>query len=195
MKETFAPVLLEQKTKRLRKETGNENLRSKLETEAKVSDKFKFAIIRPLKLLFATPIVTLMALYVAVTYGILYLLITTFSFVFKDYYGFDEGTVGLTFLPAGIGMIIGVGTFGTLTDYVVKRNKDKGLPHRPEIRLSPAMAMPCGVVLPIGLFLYGWTVEKHVHFIVPMIGVVIFAAGLMGVMVCIPPTVTLRMRC
>ncbi|KAE9574152.1 Efflux pump rdc3 [Colletotrichum fructicola] len=185
MKETFAPVLLEQKTKRLRKETGNENLRSKLETEAKVSDKFKFAIIRPLKLLFATPIVTLMALYVAVTYGILYLLITTFSFVFKDYYGFDEGTVGLTFLPAGIGMIIGVGTFGTLTDYIVKRNKDKGLPHRPEIRLSPAMAMPCGVVLPIGLFLYGWTVEKHVHFIVPMLGVVIFAAGLMGVMTCV----------
>ncbi|KAL0941548.1 major facilitator superfamily protein [Colletotrichum truncatum] len=182
MKETFAPVLLERKTQRLRKETGNPNLRSKLETETNIADKFKHAIIRPLKLLFITPIVTLMALYVAITYGILYLLITTFSFVFKDFYGFDEGTVGLTFLPAGIGMMIGVVLFGGLTDYVVKRNKDKGLPHRPEIRLTPALAMPCGIVLPIGLFLYGWTVEKHVHYIVPMLGVVIFSAGLMGVM-------------
>ncbi|KAF9878653.1 major facilitator superfamily transporter [Colletotrichum karsti] len=185
MKETFAPVLLDRKAQRLRKETGNPNLRSKLETSAKVSDKFKFAIIRPLKLLFATPIVTLMALYVAVTYGILYLLITTFSFVFRDFYGFDEGTVGLTFLPAGIGMMIGVMAFGPLTDLIVKRNKAKGLPHRPEIRLSPIMAMPCGVVLPIGLFIYGWTVEKRVHFIVPMLGVVVFSIGLMGVMTCV----------
>ncbi|TDZ27904.1 Efflux pump radE [Colletotrichum spinosum] len=185
MKETFAPVLLERKTQRLRKETGNANLRSKLETESKTSDKFKFAILRPLKLLFMTPIVTLMALYVAITYGILYLLITTFSYVYRDQYGFDEGTVGLTFLPAGIGMILGVAVFGALTDYLVKRNKDKGLPHRPEVRLAPVMAMPCGVVLPVGLFLYGWTAEKGVHYIVPMLGVVIFAAGLMGVMTCV----------
>ncbi|GKT44580.1 efflux pump rdc3 [Colletotrichum spaethianum] len=183
MKETFAPLILERKAERLRKETGNRNLRSKLQTEAKISDTFRHAIVRPLKLLFLTPIVTLMALYVAITYGILYLLITTFSFVYKDQYGFDEGTIGLTFLPAGIGMMIGVVTFGMLTDFIVIRNKAKGLTHRPEARLTPVLTMPCGVVLPIGLFIYGWTAEKGVHFIVPMLGVVIFSIGLMGVMV------------
>ncbi|KAF6806648.1 transporter C1529.01-like protein 3 [Colletotrichum sojae] len=182
LKETFGPVILERKTNKLRKETGNTSLRSALETEANIADKFKHATIRPLKLLFATPIVTLMALYVAITYGILYLLITTFSFVFKDHYGFDEGDVGLTFLPAGIGMMIGVVMFGALTDLIVKRNKAQGNPHRPEIRLKPILALPCGIVLPVGLFLYGWTTEKGVHWIVPMLGVVIFSIGLMGVM-------------
>ncbi|WYZ36996.1 hypothetical protein EsH8_II_000502 [Colletotrichum jinshuiense] len=185
MKETYAPVLLERKVARLRKETGNENLRSKLQTESNTAEKFKLAIIRPLKLLFLTPIVTLMALYVAITYGILYLLITTFSFVYRDQYGFDEGTIGLTFLPAGIGMMIGVVSFGMLTDAIVIRNKAKGLTHKPEARLTPVLTIPCGIVLPIGLFIYGWTTEKGVHFIVPMLGVVIFSTGLMGVMMCV----------
>ncbi|KAK1716857.1 hypothetical protein CaCOL14_001285 [Colletotrichum acutatum] len=185
MKETFAPLILERKVARLRKETGNTNLRSKLDDGQTTKQKFQHAIVRPVKLLFVTPIVTLMALYVAITYGILYLLITTFSFVYRDQYGFDEGTIGLTFLPAGIGMMIGVGTFGALTDFIVIRNKKKGLVHRPEARLTPVLTMPCGVVLPIGLFIYGWTTEKGVHFIVPMLGVVIFATGLMGVMMCI----------
>ncbi|KXH43778.1 major facilitator superfamily transporter [Colletotrichum nymphaeae SA-01] len=185
MKETFAPIILERKVAKLRKETGNTNLRSKLDDGQTTKHKFQHAIVRPIKLLFVTPIVTLMALYVAITYGILYLLITTFSFVYRDQYGFDEGTIGLTFLPAGIGMMIGVGTFGALTDFIVIRNKKKGLAHRPEARLTPVLTMPCGVVLPIGLFIYGWTTDKGVHFIVPMLGVVIFAIGLMGVMMCI----------
>lgn len=145
--------------------------------------KFKLAIMRPLKLLFITPLVGLMALYMAVAYGILYLLIATFSFVYKDHYGFDEGELGLTFLPGGIGMMIGVVTFGALSDVFVKNRQNQGLDHKPEVRLSPALAMPCGIVLPIGLFIYGWTVQYGVHFIVPMLGVAIFSCGLMGVMV------------
>lgn len=124
-----------------------------------------------------------MALYVAITYGILYLLITTFSFVYSGQYGFDAGTVGLTFLPAGLGMMIGVVVFGQVSDGMVKRNQALGATHRPEVRLAPWLTIPCGLTLPVGLFLYGWTTEKGVHWIVPMIGVVIFAAGLMGVMV------------
>ncbi|TKW51416.1 putative transporter [Colletotrichum tanaceti] len=89
-----------------------------------------------------------MALYVAIVYGILHLLITTFSFVYKDQYGFDEGTVDLTFLPA-----------------------------------ARSSRCPCAVVLPVGLFTYGWSAEKGVRFIAPMLGVVVFSIGLMGVMV------------
>ncbi|KAJ0160142.1 putative transporter C36.03c [Colletotrichum tanaceti] len=76
-----------------------------------------------------------MALYVAIVYGILHLLITTFSFVYKDQYGFDEGTVDLTFLPAGIGMIIGIGLFGALTDAIVPQ--EQGQKHRAHVRGAP----------------------------------------------------------
>ena len=151
-------------------------------------EQFEHAIVRPLKLLVLTPIVTLNSLYVAVTYGILYLLITTFSFVYTDQYGFSEGNNGLTFLPAGLGMVIGVLTFGALTDKIVQMNKAKGLPHRPELRLLPIITIPSGMALPIGLFIYGWTTHYGVHWIVPMIGVFIFSSGLMGVMVShLPP--------
>ena len=138
-----------------------------------------------MKLLVLTPIVTLMALYVAVTYGILYLLFTTFSFVFAMYYGFDEGASGTTFLPAGIGMFIGVAVFGAMSDRIVTKRKEAGIEHRPETRILPALTIPTGLALPVGLFIYGWTVEHKIHWIVPMIGVVIFSCGLMGVMVSI----------
>lgn len=195
MKETYAPILIERKVLKLRKETGNNNLHSKLDSGQSVADKFKIAIVRPVKLLFLVPIVTSMALYVAIVYGILYLLITTFSFVYRDQYGFDEGTVGLTFLPAGIGMMIGVVVFGALSDMLVKRRMAAGGDLVPEIRLTPAVALPCATVLPVGLFIYGWTTEKQVHFIVPMLGVVIFSAGLMGVMVRCPSLPVPRARC
>ncbi|EON99451.1 putative major facilitator superfamily protein [Phaeoacremonium minimum UCRPA7] len=181
LKETFAPLILQRRAARLRKETGNPALRSKLQTHG-AKDEFQLAIVRPLKLLFTTPIVTLMALYVAITYGILYLLLTTFSFVYPQQYHFGEGTVGLAFLPAGLGMAIGVVTFGQLTDLMVRRRQAKGVEHKPEVRLAPVLTIPCGVVLPIGLFIYGWTTDKAVHWIVPMLGVLLFSAGLMGVM-------------
>ncbi|KAI1658390.1 MFS general substrate transporter [Daldinia decipiens] len=185
LRETFGPVLIAKKTRRLIKETGNQNLRSKFAGRLSPKEQFKLAIVRPMKLLLLTPIVTLMSLYVAITYGILYLLITTFSFVYTEKYGFSEGDSGLTFLPAGIGMMIGVVGFGQLTDLMVQRNNKKGLVHRPEVRIAPVLTIPCGIALPIGLFIYGWTANFGVHWIVPMIGVLVFAAGLMGVMFCV----------
>jgi hypothetical protein len=148
-----------------------------------VAESFKTAAVRPIKLLFLTPIVTLMATYMAITYGILYLLFTTFSFVYAQKYGFDEGASGTTFLPAGIGMFLGIIFFGAMSDVVVRKNQAAGIEHRPEFRIIPKFALPAGLMLPAGLFLYGWTVEYSVHWIVPMIGVVIFCTGLMGTMV------------
>ncbi|KAF9872388.1 polyamine transporter 3 [Colletotrichum karsti] len=186
MRETYAPVLLERKTRRLRKSTGNQALRSKLETHG--SNKIRMAIIRPLKFLLATPLVTIIAVYVGVLYGILYLLITTFSFVYADQYNFGEGTTGLSFLPAGLGMVIGVTSFGHLQDYLVHRankNMQPGEKYKPEVKLTPWVTIPTGFTLPIGLFIYGWTTHYKVHWIVPMIGVVILSAGLTGVTMCV----------
>jgi MFS family permease len=111
IRETYAPVLLERKTARLRKETGNPNLRSKLQQNLTPKEVFIRAIARPTKLLFLSPICGLMSLYMgiesiarllkpeftltntkAVVYGILYLLFTTFTFVFQHSYGFSEST-------------------------------------------------------------------------------------------------------
>ncbi|KAI0141281.1 polyamine transporter 3 [Pestalotiopsis sp. NC0098] len=183
LKETYAPVLLQRKARQLRRHPGRDEVGDITPpARARAGQQFKTAVIRPVKLLLLVPIITLCSLYVAVTYGILYLLFTTFSFVYQENYGFDEGTSGLTFLPAGLGMMFGVVGFGQLTDAMVKRNNAAGIAHKPEYRLAPVLTIPSGLALPVGLFIYGWTTQYQIHWIVPMLGVVIFAAGLMGIM-------------
>lgn len=55
-------------------------------------------------LLFA-PIVTLLALYIAMNYTYMYLLFTTLTYVFMSNYGFNEGEAALACLGIGISVI------------------------------------------------------------------------------------------
>jgi hypothetical protein len=97
------PTLLERKAEKLRKETGNLELRSVLTKQIPPREVFTRAIARPMKMLFLSPIVGLMSLYVAVNYGILYLFFTTITFVFEGTYGFSSGAVGLSYIGVGVG--------------------------------------------------------------------------------------------
>lgn len=47
---------------------------------------------------------------------------------------------------------------------------------KPEFRVP--MMIPGGLLVPTGLFIYGWTAQYHTHWIVPNIGAAIFAFGL-----------------
>ncbi|KAF4424120.1 Efflux pump radE [Colletotrichum fructicola] len=141
------------------------------------------ALIRPLKFLFRTPLVSTIAVYVGIVYGIFYLLVTTFSFVYSSQYGFDEGDTGLSFLPADLGMVIGVLSLGHIQDYLVlraKRTSDDDGKYKLEVKLTPWITLPAGLLMPAGLLLYGWASHYRVHWIVPMIGAMMFALGLTG---------------
>lgn len=104
LRETYAPAILAHKTKRLRKETGNSNLRSKLDSGLAPRELLTRSLIRPLKMLLYSPIVLLLSLYMAVVYGYLYLLFTTMTDVFESTYHFSPSNVGLSYLGLGIGM-------------------------------------------------------------------------------------------
>lgn len=41
--------------------------------------------------------------------------------------------------------------------------------------------MSIAFLIPIGLFVYGWTAEKHVHWIVPIIGTALVGLGLLAI--------------
>ncbi|KAF2744075.1 MFS general substrate transporter [Sporormia fimetaria CBS 119925] len=176
LEETYGPTLLEHKAARLRKETGNTNLRSKLALDIPPKEVFVRAIVRPMKMLFFSPIVFLMSLYIAVNYGVLYLLFTTMTFVFQGQYGFSSSMVGLSFLGSGIGMIVGMAALGVLSDRIIKAKTAKGNV-KPEHRLPVKLTLPGGIFLPIGIFLYGWTAHYKVHWIAPIIGTAFVGAG------------------
>jgi hypothetical protein len=98
MSETSGTVILERKAKRLRVETGNGKLVSKLDSGLTPIELFKLSIVRPAKMLLCSTICFAISLYVAVTYAYLYVLFTTFTVVFRDQYGWHGGIVGLSFL-------------------------------------------------------------------------------------------------
>ena len=177
MRETYPPVLLARKVARLRKEQNNPNLRSKLASDKTPRAYFKQSLIRPTKMLFRSPIVFALSVYMAVVYGYLYLLFTTITLVFERDYGFSQGNVGLTYLGIGVGALLGLIIFGSISDIIVKRMSAKG-EMKPEYRLPPLI--PGSLIIPIGLFLYGWSAEKHTHWIVPIIGTLFVGFGLLA---------------
>ncbi len=183
-RETYAPVLLERKAARLRKETGNERYRSRLQTQGTPKEVFVTALTRPARMLVLAPIVTAVCVYIAVIYGIMYMLFTTFTFVYEETYGFSSEGAGLSFIAGGVGNVLGLVYVAILSDKIIQRRKalDKG--YRPEDRLHPILTLPTTVLLPVGLIIYGWTADKHVHWIVPMIGTGIMGFGMMAVFMC-----------
>ncbi|MCJ1246989.1 hypothetical protein MMC30_004200 [Trapelia coarctata] len=178
--ESYSVAILDRKTRKLRKETGNMALKSKLNSGLSSGELFKRSIVRPSKMLFFSPIVLLLSITMAVVYGYLYLLFTTLTEVFESQYGFSAGTVGLTYLGLGIGMFVGIAIVGGISDYLVKRLSANG-EMKPEYRLPPMI--PGFFCIPTGLFIYGWTTEKQVFWFVPIFGSSLVGLGLLATFV------------
>ena len=124
----------------------------------------------------------LLNIYAAILLGIVYLFFGAFPLVFERNHGFQLYQVGLTFLGMGIGMILGVSTdplwhknYLKLVQKLEEETKDPDVKPEPEFRLPPAMFG--GILVPVGLFGFGWTTYSSVHWIVPIIGSGVFGAG------------------
>ena len=174
-------MLLERKAARLRKETGNQALKSSLDTGRSSSRMFALAIIRPAKMLLFSPIVFLLSLNVAYIYGILYIFFTTFPQVFQGQYGFTEGTVGLTYLGLGAGSIVGLIFVGKVSDPLQLRLDKRYGRKRPEHRLPPMML--ASLFVPLALFWFGWTAYYKVQWMAPIVGSSFLGLGLCVVIV------------
>lgn len=172
MRETSAVIILRRKAARLSKETGNLNLRAAGDKQTPIPHLVLHAIIRPIRFLIMSPILCLIALYVVFNFGVTMLLFATFPAVFEDTYGWGVGISGLAYIGIGVGCAIGLFIFGKFSDRVLRGN---GGPYNPERRLI--LMMYVSPLLPVGLFLYAWTTEYKVHWIVPIIGTAIGAPG------------------
>ncbi|KAH7130930.1 major facilitator superfamily domain-containing protein [Dactylonectria macrodidyma] len=180
--ETYAPRVLEQMLKRNTSETGNNYYTvMDLESRRRGLRSLLIQFVRPVVYIFIDPAVGMASFLYSVIFGIIYLLIVTYDLVFGLGYHQSVGIVGTQFLAIGIGMMIG--TFGTVKamEFIFK----KGGPDAHKNFKAESRVLSCvvGVLLCFaGLFIYGFTALKT-HFIVPLVGVVIFAAGATNVMV------------
>jgi MFS family permease len=180
--ETYHPVLLRNKARKLRKETGDERWKAPMEKMNKSIPKtVAYSLLRPFQLLLLEPMVTLLCLFSAILLGILYLFFGAFPLVFEGNHGFTLSQTGLTFLGIFVGMVL-----GAATDPLWHRNYDRLIKQRelatgeiggsePEYRLPPSIAG--AILVPIGLFVFAWTTYSSVHWVVPIIGSSIFGIG------------------
>jgi len=123
------------------------------------------------------PIVTILCIYVAVLYSTLYLLFSTYSFVYKDVYHFSTSSAGLVFIAGALGTLIGIPYIGSISDRTLRQRKAAGKTLTPEDRLPLIVTLPGALTFPIGLFIYGWSVEYRLHWIVPQIGTAVTGFG------------------
>ncbi|PWW75238.1 MFS general substrate transporter [Tuber magnatum] len=178
LNETYAPRILERKAASLRKSTGNPRRRSKLSSQLPQRQVFTRALVRPLKMLFLSSIVLALSVFVAIVYGYLYLLLTTFPMVFQETYGFTAGTSGLTYIGFGVGSLVGLLTCGALSDRILNSRSAVSGETKPEYRLVPVVY--ASVCTPIGLFWYGWSGHEKMHYLVPIAGTMFVGAGIIG---------------
>jgi hypothetical protein len=176
IKETYAPTILARKAARLRKETGNPNLRSALDSGLSPRDLFWFSIVRPTKMLLFSPIVLSTSTYVALIYAYLYVFFTTITEVFEAQYHFRADLVGLAYIGIGGGSFIGQFAYTWMANRSYARHIAKG-DYKPEHRLE---FMRYGAfMVPVALFWYGWSVEAKVQWMCPIMATVVFGVGLL----------------
>jgi len=180
--ETYAPVVLRNKARKMRAETGDDTWKAKMELSKKsIARTIVHSMYRPFLILFLDPMCFSLCLFSAILLGVLYLFFGAFQLVFSVVYGFNLWQTGLCFLGILIGMLT-----ATCTDpiwhylYIHQLNKHE---KRVGARISePEFRLPSTIVgswlCVIGLFWFGWTIYPSVHWIVPIIGTGVFGCGI-----------------
>lgn len=133
-----------------------------------------------MRLLFGEPIVTALSVYMAFIYGLLYLFLTAYPFVFRGVHGFNAGQSGLTFFGMIIGQLIaGVTVLLQQPWYLQKLKANNGVPV-PEWRLPSVIAG--GIFFAAGIFWFGWSgYRQDIHWIAPALSGLFTGFGLMSI--------------
>lgn len=182
--ETNADNILYRRAARLRKLTGDESYHAACEITAKektLGHELYEALVRPMVLTVAEPIVLAIDLYQGLTYAILYSYFETFPMVFGvgnehwKGYGWNIGLSGLPFIAL---------TIGGMASYVVYviwsrvwweprfvRARREGRQLQPEDYLP--LSLPGAFCYPICLFWFAWSANRT-HWISPTIASAIF---------------------
>ena len=173
LRETSHNRILMWRAARLRRETGNENLRARAET---ISLNPRVLLrkygTKPVRMFCKEPILQVMTLYLILVYGTLYLSYQLFPRAFQQH-GWSVPTSTLPFISVGLGVMSALGVFSwfTLTWYktrweVAQKAKEEGATSEkssahiaPEHRLPPMVLG--AVLLPPALLWFGWSGNTH----------------------------------
>ncbi|CAG8958813.1 hypothetical protein HYFRA_00011764 [Hymenoscyphus fraxineus] len=184
--ETSTPNILLRRAARLRNLTGDNRLKSQSEIDQKNLQPSAIlidAIVKPLEITIKDPAILFVNLYTAIVYGIYYSFFEVFPLVYPPMYGFSLGMIGVVFTCILVACVLGIAVYCLYLHFLLIPDiKAHGL-RAQESRLVPALYACFGPT--IGLFLFAWTANPDIHWIVPTIGIVIYGGSVFIVMQCI----------
>ncbi|KAG5652152.1 hypothetical protein H0H81_006136 [Sphagnurus paluster] len=180
MPETYAPIILYKKVKKIRKAdpVGSKDIYAEYEKQDwSIRGVIHRTLYRPFHMLILEPVLVLITIYLSLVYGVLYALFQAFPIIFIGKRGFTIGQDGLIFIGIGIGTSLGSFLNYRLTaHYPELIKKWRGFPP-PEQRLYGAMiGGPC---LVIGAFWLGWTGEySSIPWYVPALSTIVIGMSI-----------------
>jgi DHA1 family multidrug resistance protein-like MFS transporter len=167
--ESYRAVLVQRLAQKERGSRPHSQRRSK---KAVVSHFFKTTTTRPVHMLFTEPIVGFVCLYCSFQFALLYTFIVGTPYVFTTTYHFSVAQQSLSFFGLVIGALTATAAL-IIMDHFIYQPKSLAFkldsPNSefpPEHRLYPAMIG--SIVIPIGLFTFGWTAQSDIHWAVPI---------------------------
>lgn len=148
-------------------------MRGKIKKEPRIKEnelgrpleKIKIDLMLSLRM-FAYWDVIFMLVPVSLHYTTWFMILTSQSTLLDTEYGFSTSQVGFSYLSSGLGGLIGSLVSGKLMTLYYNNNRHK-FDNIVKLRLNLAWYPSAAVIA--GAIIYGWTIEKHVHYIVPLL--------------------------
>ena len=174
--ETHGPTIKAQRPK-----TADGSSSIKNVTFRAVFAALKDTIVRPIQITLQDPAVAVANLYTAFMYGTYYTFFDAIPRVYPERYGFTIGQLGLSFLSIFAACVVG-GIAYCFYIYKTSVSGSDDFSTNHEASLRPAL-VAC-FLPPIGLFLFGWTSDGNIHWIVSLLGITIYATGTFIILQC-----------
>ncbi|KAK9471381.1 major facilitator superfamily domain-containing protein [Dipodascopsis tothii] len=175
--ETNPETLLYWRAQRLQQLTGYRGITTRAkhrEDTMSLLERTRDILVRPFEIIALEPIVLFLDVYTGLMYAIEYLWFEAFPIVFQELYGFTLIQVGVSYCGIYVGVVLGAATYLPMMSFLLQHFK-KSPENFPEIYLLPAIFG--SVFLPTGVFIFGFCSTEGVHWIVPIIGTLIFSYG------------------
>lgn len=140
LKETYTPVLLQEKAAEIRRVTKNWAIHAKQEeVELDIGELVHNNFLRPLRILITEPVILFVSIYMSFIYGLTYALVEAIPYVFETVYGMEAGVNALPFIALIIGQVVAcIFIISRHTAYDKKLVANGNVPI-PEWRLSPPL--------------------------------------------------------
>lgn len=153
-KETYSPVLLQKKAKKMRVDTG-EKYWSKYDVRVPFLELMKVNLSRPFSMSVREPICIFWNVYIGLVYGILYLCFVSYPIVFNRTRGWSIAYSGLPFLGILIGNMTTICLASPIKKMINAHKRDATGQVPPEAMMS--VVCIAAILIPLGELWFAWT--------------------------------------